>query len=196
VRESRVGHRRKRCRTCRCSSRRKDFGVESRRRLGGGLAAERQGVRQTGSVGGVMRGHDKMMMDIHLNLRSTRTWAPVLGALVWLLVISATLCNCGTAKVADKKNDPSGDLICERDTDCTVLNYDFHECCAYPPGREPFAISRIAVERYRESKCQDGCTLEEGAGHIHPSLEGWTAACVHHLCERVASRPSHGHKDK
>jgi hypothetical protein len=77
-----------------------------------------------------------------------------------------------------------------------MLNYDFHQCCGFPPGREPFAISRVAVEQYQRSECPNGCTEDEGPWHGRPSLHGWTAACVRHVCERHSSEPGAEPKQK
>jgi hypothetical protein len=84
-----------------------------------------------------------------------------------------------------------------------MLNYDLHGGCN-PDGRQPFAISRVAVEQIQKSECrqiqkgecQDGCTMESRPWHSRPSLEGWIAVCVHQACELRSSKPSSGPKDK
>jgi hypothetical protein len=143
-----------------------------------------------------MRSEDKLLRDLRVHLQSSRRGASALRALVRPLLIIVVMCSCGTTKVADKSEPPAGDLVCERDADCTMLNYDFHQCCGFPPGREPFAISRSAVERFRKSECQGGCTADEQGWHRRPSLEGWTAVCIHNTCESRSSKASAGPKDK
>ena len=70
-----------------------------------------------------------------------------------------------------------------------MLNYDFHNCCERPHWKEPYAVSRVAVDRYREAECRYGCTAEGMEWGPGPSLDGWAALCVHRACERRSLKP-------
>jgi len=101
------------------------------------------------------------------------------------LVVFVGFCSCATTGTKDvlplqyedtrfshlQPPPPPDEYFCRRDSDCTIVNLDFHECC--PEQRfAPYAVSRTALD-HQQSECEPGCAV---ALDIHPDEPAERAA--------------------
>ncbi len=104
-----------------------------------------------------------------------------LGALLAI----AYICACATGPQPRKV--AAGDLFCERDADCEVVDSDFigGDCCH--TRTEPYAISRAAAERHEArwmANCKGRmCTMECRRIKVTDPAD-WDAVCSSHICKR------------
>ena len=77
------------------------------------------------------------------------------------------------------------DLVCNRDTDCQIVQGGIAECDA-PFARDanvPYAMSRAAIKRHARN--HDGCSVGGGPALLCDyDLREWAAVCSDHVCER------------
>jgi hypothetical protein len=122
---------------------------------------------------------------------SLRAGRKVIGR---LLVVFTAVSSCATGRLPPQEPKVlPNDLSCERDDECEILDHSVYgNCCWWGHESEPYAISRVAVERHRaqrEAECADvACDLVDyqRLPFCRTESEEWIAVCTRHVCTRAS----------
>jgi hypothetical protein len=135
------------------------------------------------------------IIDLFLSGAKKQRSAPA-ARRYWVCFVTsvAVASSCGTGRVPRPEPKPmAADLYCDRDDECEILDWVGGGCCAGGGEAEPYAISRVAVERHqvehtvscKDVDCgDDPLILHRREPVCRTELGEWIAVCSGHVCRR------------